>query len=160
MATLHLIAPARQRAKPTPCGNRPTRLPAGKVSTINDLWPFSAFTRAACPQPCLQLAITPARLSAWSSLPGKVLEGKTINYENITTGNNSEQSCLEGNYTAFRNIMELAHNICLLVLDRIRNLKDKIKDFERSAESMDYGSFSSLQILFNWPRVRIVLHDC
>ena len=82
MATLHLIAPARLSAKPTPCGNRPSRLPAGKaglpagkVRKIMDFWPFSVFARAARRKP-LTLAITPARLCAWCILKKKELEMK------------------------------------------------------------------------------------
>jgi len=37
--------------------------------------------------------------------------------------------------------MELAHNICLSHLERNRNLKDKIKDLELSAQFMGFGCF-------------------
>jgi hypothetical protein len=37
--------------------------------------------------------------------------------------------------------MELAHNICLSHLERYRDLEDKIKDLELSAQCMGYGCF-------------------
>ena len=37
--------------------------------------------------------------------------------------------------------MELAHNICLSHLEKNRNLNDKIKDLELSAQFMDFGGF-------------------
>ena len=77
-----------------------------------------------------------------------------------TAGNNGEQACRKGNAGAFSNITELAHNICSMIVERFRNLKDKIKEIVRSAISMDYGSFSNSQILINWSRVRVVLHAC
>jgi hypothetical protein len=41
----------------------------------------------------------------------------------------------------FRIAMELAHNICSMIMEIIRNLKDKIKDFEWSSSFMDFGCF-------------------
>ena len=58
-----------------------------------------------------------------------------------TTGNNGEQSCRKGKAGAFRNIMVLAHNICLSHLERNRSLKDKIKDLELSSFYKRFGSF-------------------
>ena len=72
-----LIAPARQRANPTPCGFRPSLLPAGKVRKIIALWPCSVFARAAWHNP-LTLAITPARPRVGRSKVGKVPEMKPL----------------------------------------------------------------------------------
>ena len=44
-----------------------------------------------------------------------------------------------------------------MIVERNRNLKDKIKDFERSSRFMDFGCYLSLQILFNWSLVSIVV---
>ena len=140
MATPHLIAPARLGSMPTPCGIRPTRPPASRVSSALDFWPFSAFARAARLNP-LHWRITPARLGAWILILKKVLGMTSQSNVKITAGNNGEQSCRKGKAGAFRNIMELAHNICLSHLERIRNLKDKIKDFANPSTYMDFGSF-------------------
>ena len=71
-----------------------------------------------------------------------------------TRANIGEQSCRKGDADSFRNIMELAHNICLPQLDRIRNLKDKMKDLELSAHYWGIGKVPGPQILFNWSLVR------
>ncbi len=149
MATPHLIAPAQQRSKPTPCGNRPTRPPASGASKIMEIWPFSVFARAAKHRP-LTLAITPARPGAWSSRLKKEFERKSFLIKK-TTGNNGEQSCQISYAAAFRIIMELAHNICSMIMETFRNLKDKIKDLELSEPMIDYGSFLVRKYYFSGP---------
>jgi hypothetical protein len=91
--------------------------------------------------PVCNWRVTPARLCAWNWMLKKVLEMKSRYNEKKTTGNNGEQSCRNGNAGAFRNIMELAHNICLSHLERNRSLKDKIKDLELSSFYKRFGSF-------------------
>ena len=78
MGTPHLIAPARMRATPIPCGILPSRPPASRVRSALEFWPFSAFTRAAYTPACLQLAITPTRLCAWDLIFRKDFECKSI----------------------------------------------------------------------------------
>ena len=56
-----------------------------------------------------------------------------------TAGNNGEQSCRISGAAAFRNIMELAHNICSSHLDNYRNFKDKIMDLEWHTTFEDYA---------------------
>ena len=110
--------------------------------------------------PLCNWRITPTRPCAWDLISKKVLEMRSQSNEKITTGNNGEQSCRKGNAGAFRNIMELAHNICLSHLERNRNLKDKIKDFERSAQFMDSSSFFVRKYYFSGPVYASWLHDC
>ena len=66
---------------------------------------------------------------------------KSLYNEKITTGNNGEQSCRISGAAAFRNITELAHNICSSHLNNYRNFKDKIKDLELSSFYKRFGSF-------------------
>ena len=92
--------------------------------------------------PVCNWRITPARLSAWNLMLKKVHEKKWIlNIKSKTAGNNGEQSCRKGKAGAFRNIMELAHNICLSHFERNGSFKDKIKDLELSSFYKRFGSF-------------------
>ena len=82
----------------------------------------------------------------------KVHEKKWIlNIKSKTAGNNGEQSCRTSWFVAFRNTMELAHNICLSHLERYRNLKDKSKDFEWSAQFMEKEGFKVRKYYFIGP---------
>lgn len=110
--------------------------------------------------PLCNWQITPARLSAWIWKLKKVLEMKSRSNEKITTGNNGEQSCRKGIDVAFRQIMELAHNICSMIVEKNRNLKDNIKDLERSAHFMENGSFLVRKYYFIGPAYESWLHDC
>ena len=79
---------------------------------------------------------------------------------NKTEANNGEQSCRTSWVIAFRIIIELAHNICSMIMEPVRNLKDKIKDFERSAQFMDFGSFLGRKYYSSGPAYEAVLHAC
>ena len=91
--------------------------------------------------PVCNWRVTPARLCAWDLKLKKVLEMKSRYNQKKTTGNNGEQSCRTSWFIAFRNIMELAHNICSSHLDKYRIFKDKIKDFAISPNLMGFGCF-------------------
>jgi len=44
-------------------------------------------------------------------------------------------------FFAFSNALVWAHNICSLLVNWSRNLKDKIKDIEEFAQFLRFGSF-------------------
>jgi len=89
--------------------------------------------------PVCNWRVTPARLCAWNWKLKKVLEMKSRYNQKKTTGNNGEQSCRKGKAGAFRNIMELAHNICSSHSAKYRIFKDKIMDLEWHTTFEDYA---------------------
>ena len=105
-----------------------------------EIWPFSVFARPAW-RNSLTLAITPARLCALSSWFRKKLESISFTVEGKPQVEMWSKSCHIFIAAAFKINMELAYNICFGFEEMFRNLKDKIKDIEESAQAMDFGSF-------------------
>ena len=56
--------------------------------------------------------------------------------------------------------MELAHNIYSMIMEKFRNIKDKIKDFEWSSNFMDFGCFLVRKYYLIGPEYESWLHDC
>jgi hypothetical protein len=159
MATPDLIAPARTRSLPTPCGNRPSRPPAIRVSKAVEFWPFSAFARAAWLNP-LHWRITPAQLCAWRWILKKILEALLLLQQKEKQLTLCSKSCQTSCNIAFREALELAHNICSAFNERLRNFIDKISALELSAKSLEFGSFQVRKYYFIGHLQEAMMHDC